>query len=83
MALTNTSKPTPSITNATKVNIGETWATITTTWATETRTWGETASFINNSTKAFGGLLWAASTLPWQLPTPWLDTGGISNLPKP
>lgn len=48
MAITNVSKPTTSLTNIDRVNIGETWATITTTWATETRTWADTASVIDN-----------------------------------
>ena len=37
--------------NATKINIGETWASILTTWASETRTWGDMASLIDNITK--------------------------------
>lgn len=49
MSITNTSKPgAASITNASKVAQGETWATITTTWASETRTWGDMASFLTN-----------------------------------
>ena len=56
MAITNQAKPTSSIANSDKVNIGETWATITTTWATETRAWYEFASIISNSTKVSSSL---------------------------
>jgi len=51
MAITNTSKPTTSLTNATKVSFAELWSTITTTWATETRTWDATGSLFSNSSK--------------------------------
>lgn len=51
MALTNTAKPTTSLTNASKVSFGETWATITTTWASEIRTWLDTISLIDNTAK--------------------------------
>lgn len=37
--------------NQTKINIGETWASITTTYATETRAWSDFASLIDNLTK--------------------------------
>lgn len=47
----NQDKPTTSVTNSAKINIGETLASITTTWDTETRTWDEMASIISNSTK--------------------------------
>lgn len=47
----NQDKPTTSVTNSAKINIGENWASITSTWATETRTWDEMASIISNSTK--------------------------------
>lgn len=48
MSLTNTSKPTTSLTNTAKVSFAELWSTITTTWASETRTWLDTASLIDN-----------------------------------
>ena len=48
MAITNTAKPTTSITNTTKVSFAELWSTITTTWASETRTWADTASLFDN-----------------------------------
>lgn len=51
MALTNTSKPTTSITNTTKVSFAELWSTITTTWASETRTWADMVSLIDNTSK--------------------------------
>jgi len=46
--ITNISKPTTSVENLTKVNIGETWASITTTYASETRFWSQFASLIGN-----------------------------------
>jgi len=51
MSITNQAKPTSSMTNSTKVNIGETWATDSFTWVTESRTWDRTQSIINNNTK--------------------------------
>ena len=83
MSITNVSKPSSSISNLTKINIGETWDSITTTWATETRTWDDMRSIIDNNTKAYSGYLWAESTLPWQLATPWIDTNKITNQAKP
>ena len=83
MSITNTSKPSTSLTNSTKIDIQETWDSNTTTWNTETRTWDGTSSKIGNIIKVFGGVLWASQTLPWQLPTPWIDTGNIINIAKP
>lgn len=51
MAITNTSKPTTTFSNSSKVSVGETWATITTTWATETRTWLAVSQLITNTTR--------------------------------
>lgn len=51
MALINQSKPSTTFSNASKIGIGETWATIPTTWASETRTWEETVSLIDNTSK--------------------------------
>lgn len=51
MSITNTSKPTTSITNGAKTSFAELWSTITTTWATETRTWLGTGSLVTNSTR--------------------------------
>lgn len=51
MSITNQAKPTTSLTNTTRINIGETWASILTTWATETRTWADMASLIDNISK--------------------------------
>lgn len=51
MAFVNQSKPTTVFANSIKINIGETWGSITTTWATESRTWGDMASLIDNITK--------------------------------
>lgn len=48
MAIANVTKPTTSLTNTTKVSIGETWASILTTWATDTRTWDDCVSLIDN-----------------------------------
>jgi len=49
MSITNQAKPTTSLTNATRVNIGETWTTNPYTWALETRKWEELVSLITNS----------------------------------
>lgn len=51
MAITNTAKPSTTLTNTTKVSFGETWATIATTWASETRTWLDTISLMDNTSK--------------------------------
>lgn len=83
MAITNLSKPTPAITNQTRINIGETWASIPTTWASETRTWADMASIITNGVKNGLDALWNISTLPWQLALPWSGTQGITNQNKP
>ena len=56
MSITNTSKPTTSFSNSTKVNIGETWSTDLNTWATESRTWAETASVIDNVSRVSSSL---------------------------
>lgn len=83
MTITNLPKISSSVTNQSKISSGETWASILTTWATETNTWAEIGSLIDNLTKVGRVVLWATGTLPWQLPTPWLDTGGITNLSRP
>lgn len=51
MAITNTTKPSGSMTNTAKVSFAELWSTILTTWASETRTWLETGSLISNDTR--------------------------------
>ena len=51
MSITNTSKPTTSLTNTTRASFGELWSTITTTWAIETRTWLETISLMDNTAR--------------------------------
>jgi len=48
MAIVNQSKISSSIANATKIDIGESWSSITTTYASETRTWADMASLIDN-----------------------------------
>ena len=52
MSITNTVKPSSSLTNSSKVSIGETWGSILTTWATETRSWLKISQLITNT--AFG-----------------------------
>ena len=49
--ITNTSKPSTSLTNTAKVNLAELWSTITTTFASETRTWLDCVSLIDNVSK--------------------------------
>ena len=51
MSITNTTKPTPVLTNITKPATGETWASILTSWALETRTWLATGSYFTNATR--------------------------------
>lgn len=83
MAITNISKPSSSVSNQSKINIGEVWNTDLNQWQNETRTWNDMASIIGNSTKIYSGFLWVASTLPWQLATPWIDTNKITNISRP
>jgi hypothetical protein len=51
MSITNTDRPTGTITNSNKVVDYETWDTNTTTWDTETRTWDEMQSTWDNVAK--------------------------------
>lgn len=51
MSITNTSKPTTSLTNLSRVSASELWSTILTTWATETRTWADCISLMDNIAK--------------------------------
>lgn len=81
--ITNIAKPTSVIGNQAKINIGETWASITTTWATETRTWDEMVSIISNMSIGVAGFLWTNKRFPWTELTPWLSEGGITNQAKP
>lgn len=48
--MTNTSKPTTSLSNTTRIGDSELWSTITTTWASETRTWLGCISLFTNTT---------------------------------
>jgi len=47
----NQDKISSSISNSSKVNIGEIWDTDSFTWATESRTWDDMISIITNNTK--------------------------------
>jgi hypothetical protein len=74
MSITNQAKPTTSLSNATKINIGETWASITTTWATEARTWADMASIIDNVNKPLNDIILATpypanNTIAWTTST--------------
>jgi hypothetical protein len=51
MPITNTTKPSSSVTNTAKVASFETWATIPTTWASETRTWDDCQSLFEGFAK--------------------------------
>jgi len=51
MSITNETKPTTSLTNSTRINIGETWGSDLNTWAAELRTWAATISIITNSAR--------------------------------
>lgn len=79
----NQDKPTSSVSNQTKINIGLTWDAATMTWDDALFTWDSTVSVIGNASKVFGGLLWAVNNLPWQMSTPWIDSGNITNIAKP
>jgi len=47
----NQDKPSTSLVNTDRIQIGETWASIPTTWASEVRQWQELQSLITNSTR--------------------------------
>ena len=47
----NTSKPTTSIANSNKPQVGETWATEPYTWTVESRTWLAISKLISNVSK--------------------------------
>ena len=83
MSIVNQDKPTTSLTNSDRANIGETWATIITTWATETRTWQRLVSIFTNMTQGATGYLWSSRRYPWTEATPWLYEGPITNINKP
>lgn len=89
MAITNQSKPTPSLTNSAKVSIGETWSTIPTTWATETRTWIAVSKLIGNINRPAAGFTYLLQEDGYHLLQEngsriLLDiTGAITNQPKP
>ena len=51
MSITNISKPSTSLSNATKINTGVVWSADLNTWATELQTWLDTATTIDNVTK--------------------------------
>lgn len=51
MALVNVSKPSTSLTNTTKIDIGLTWSANLLQWQNETRTWDDTTSTIDNITR--------------------------------
>lgn len=51
MAITNTTKPTPSVVNQSKVSNAETWTTIPSQWQNELRSWIDCVSLLTNSDK--------------------------------
>lgn len=57
MALVNISKPSTTLTNATRIGGAETWASIPTTWASETRTWADCISLFDNLSKVSSALI--------------------------
>lgn len=80
----NTSKPTTSIGNSSKISIGETWGSILTTWASETRTWLAVSQLISNVSKVTQSYLWGLLSFPWLEDSPWNDTyTGMTNISKP
>lgn len=51
MSISNQSKPSTSIANATAPGEGLTWAGDLLTWAAELRTWAETGVVMNNTSR--------------------------------
>lgn len=51
MSITNTSKPTTSLVNSTRVVSYETWDTNPNTWDGETRTWDECGTNMTNTNR--------------------------------
>lgn len=51
MAITNTAKPTTSVTNIARVSFEQTWDNNTTTWDTEVRTWDDMGSLLDNTSR--------------------------------
>lgn len=51
MSITNQDKPTSSLANSSKINIGETWGSDLLQWQNELRTWAETISIIDNASR--------------------------------
>lgn len=47
----NTAKTSSNMTNAVRINIGETWATDLNIWSAESRTWADTISIMSNVVK--------------------------------
>lgn len=62
MAITNISKPTTTLSNTTKVDIGETWDSSILDWDTEVRSWDDLASIISNTAKVSSSLTNSAKT---------------------
>ena len=83
MSIVNQNKPTPSLTNSTRVSGGETWGTIASTWATETRTWQAVSQLFTNTSKDTGGGVWASTDYPWLVDLPWLTMDKMVNQSKP
>lgn len=74
---------TGGMTNASKVSIGETWASIASTYTEEARTWERASQLINNAVDTTY-FIWSLSTYPWTNPNPWLLVGSsIINQNKP
>lgn len=84
MAITNTTKPTTTLSNTSKVSTGATWATITTTWDSEPNTWLGVSQLLTNTIRV-AEVLWLYWTQTWLVETrTWNEMGaGISNTDKP
>lgn len=83
MSITNITKPSTTLANATKIGTGEIWDTASNQWQNESRTWQDMASLLSNITVGVTGFLWSAKRTPWLEATPWQSEGGISNISKP
>ncbi len=81
--ITNATKPSTALVNASRASSGVTWGEITTTWATEPDLWEDYSSIINNEAVQGQGI-WSSKYRPWRADAPWQTVAnGISNLAKP
>lgn len=89
MTITNISKPSPSVLNADKVSVGQTWETWDVAWDDEMRTWDELGTLVTNKNRPSPGETCLLMEDGFKLLLEdggciMLTTdGGITNEPKP